>query len=265
MLSQRIKTAAIILPIVLAALFLGGWPLRLLLLALYIGIQFELLAFSVELVAKQRVIYCIVSCLLPLGYFYGGVSGAMCGAVIYAMFAFTDEVITINRAQYDGNQHVDSLAAVSLSISYTGLFGTVLIAGADGAAFPALLLLLLCVIACDTGAYFSGRAFGKTKLAPRISPQKTIAGAYGGMAGAILTAVCLHYAMQFPFQWQIAVMFGAAIGALAIAGDLVGSLVKRCYGKKDSGTILPGHGGVLDRVNALIFAAPLLLLLRHWW
>lgn len=107
--------------------------------------------------------------------------------------------------------------------------------------------------ACDTGAYFAGRALGKKKLAPSISPGKTWAGFWGGFASAI-TFVFVSRLTFFP-QLQLAdvVVVGLAASVLGPAGDLAESMLKRSAGVKDSGNVIPGHGGVLDRIDALLF------------
>lgn len=112
----------------------------------------------------------------------------------------------------------------------------------------------------DTGAYLAGRAFGKTKLFERVSPNKTWEGFFGGMALAVLIALNLqqYFGSLDKIQWSAVAVVIAVFGTL---GDLVESLLKRSLGIKDSGTILPGHGGILDRFDGLLIAAPLVYLL----
>lgn len=107
----------------------------------------------------------------------------------------------------------------------------------------------------DTSAYFVGRKFGKTKLAPRISPKKTLEGSAGGLAASVLGAVIMSFFLP-KLEPLDAVALGILAGAAGQAGDLLMSVLKRSSGVKDSGGILPGHGGILDRVDALVFTAP---------
>ncbi len=107
----------------------------------------------------------------------------------------------------------------------------------------------------DTSAYFVGRKFGKTKLAPRISPKKTIEGAAGGLAASVVCAVIISFFLP-ALDVIDAVALGVLAGAAGQAGDLWVSVLKRSSGVKDSGGILPGHGGILDRADALAFTAP---------
>jgi phosphatidate cytidylyltransferase len=121
----------------------------------------------------------------------------------------------------------------------------------------ALFLLLLTVMVSDTAQYYSGRAFGRRLLAPAISPKKTIEGAVGGVVfgTALLTIAGSWWLPTIPAALRALV--GAAIVVLGIVGDLFESMLKRSAGVKDSSALIPGHGGVLDRIDALLFAAPI--------
>jgi phosphatidate cytidylyltransferase len=119
----------------------------------------------------------------------------------------------------------------------------------------AVLWLLLLVFAADIGAFFAGRTFGRLKLAPRVSPGKTWEGAAGGMlaVAAVAWAGCARFHLPLP----PGIAFGCTVGIFSIVGDLTESMFKRAAGLKDSGALLPGHGGVLDRIDSVTAAAPL--------
>ncbi len=123
------------------------------------------------------------------------------------------------------------------------------------AGVPIIILMLLLVVASDSGAYFAGRALGRTKLLPRVSPNKTVEGSIGGLAACVIGGLILRPLLA-P-QWSIgaAVILAAVVGVLAQFGDAAGSAFKRVAGVKDSGWIFPGHGGLLDRTCSLVFAA----------
>ncbi len=119
-----------------------------------------------------------------------------------------------------------------------------------------ILFVALCVSATDTFAYFGGRLFGHTPLAPSISPNKTLEGLICGMAASAITAIFASKMPGFPFHILQGVLIGAVLGAISQGGDLMESYIKRKAGVKDSGTFLPGHGGVLDRMDGYLTALP---------
>ena len=113
----------------------------------------------------------------------------------------------------------------------------------------------------DTGAYFIGKAFGKHKLAPNISPKKTVEGVIGGVLGAVAGMLIFTAVLKHCFGYQVSYIYGVIYGALgsvaAVFGDLCFSLIKRQRGIKDYGYLFPGHGGVLDRFDSMVIVAPL--------
>lgn len=128
-----------------------------------------------------------------------------------------------------------------------------------------VLLLVLIVAAADSGAYFAGKSFGKNKLVPQISPGKTREGVFGGFIAALIVAFIGASILGLGEGFFSSFMYLSAIVALlSVAGDLYISLLKREAGAKDSGSILPGHGGILDRVDGLIAVLPLFALGINW-
>jgi phosphatidate cytidylyltransferase len=118
-----------------------------------------------------------------------------------------------------------------------------------------VLCMLLLVFAADIGAFFAGRSWGRHKMAPRVSPGKTWEGAMGGLAAVVLVA--LLGTVHFGLPVAAGVAFGCAVGIYSVIGDLTESMFKRGAGLKDSGSLLPGHGGILDRIDSVTAAAPL--------
>ena len=125
-----------------------------------------------------------------------------------------------------------------------------------------LLFTLLIVWLADGGAYFAGKAFGRVKLAPGISPGKTWEGVVGGML--LVVVLALAGAVYMDASIAVLLPFCLAVGALSVVGDLTVSMFKRTVGLKDSGSLFPGHGGVLDRIDSLSAAAPLFALGVTW-
>lgn len=121
----------------------------------------------------------------------------------------------------------------------------------------AVILMLLLVVASDSGAYFAGRFAGKIKLLPNVSPNKTVEGAIGGLAACVVAAMVLRPFLTPGLTGAATVVLAIGIGVLAQLGDLANSALKRVAGVKDSGWIFPGHGGLLDRTCSLAFATVL--------
>jgi len=131
--------------------------------------------------------------------------------------------------------------------------------GSHGEAY--VLILLLIIWGADTAAYFCGRFVGKHKLAPMISPGKTIEGLVGGLIAAVVIAAIAGWCMALPLiTWLGFIVLGLITGMVSVVGDLFESMVKRQAGVKDSGNLLPGHGGLLDRLDSLVPAAPIFAL-----
>ena len=156
-----------------------------------------------------------------------------------------------------GADALPQVAASVLPLLYLGLPVGSLIAVRETRGPEGLFLLMLTVMVSDSAQYYTGRLFGRRPLAPAISPKKTIEGAIGGFIfGTLVLAVVGHWWLP-SVPLAIRVVLGAAIVALGIAGDLFESMLKRSAGVKDSSQLIPGHGGVLDRIDALLFAAPI--------
>jgi len=120
-----------------------------------------------------------------------------------------------------------------------------------------IFLTLITIMSCDSFAYFVGRALGRHKLYPAVSPNKTIEGALGGLFGAVLAVLIVKYTFLPEIGLFGAVLIGLLLGVMGQLGDLFESLLKRACQVKDSGTMIPGHGGILDRLDSLLFAFPL--------
>jgi phosphatidate cytidylyltransferase len=167
----------------------------------------------------------------------------------------------LQRAK-DMSTSVPAAAATLLAAAYLGALGGTMAAlrvlppDADGAWRVTLLLAI--VMTSDTFAYFAGSAFGRHKLAPLVSPGKTIEGLAGGLAGGIVAALVVRSLGLPGIPAAAAVALGIVVSAFGVTGDLVESLIKRWSGVKDSGRLFPGHGGMLDRLDSLLFGAPVL-------
>lgn len=153
-----------------------------------------------------------------------------------------------------------SSAVAVLATTYVGMLGGSLIRLHNDFKEGAFLVffLLLVVWMGDTGAYYVGKTFGKHKLSPRISPKKTVEGLAGGIAASILAAVIIKFTFFHAFPLHHAIIAGAILSVAGVIGDLAESMWKRSAAVKDSGTLIPGHGGFLDRFDSILFTAPIL-------
>lgn len=153
-----------------------------------------------------------------------------------------------------------SSAVAVLATTYVGLLGGSLIRLRHD--FPEgwklIFFLLLVVWLGDSGAYYFGKAFGKHKLSPVISPKKTVEGMAGGIFVSIVTAIVIHFTFFPKFPLHHAIIAGVILSFAGVVGDLAESMWKRSAAVKDSGTLLPGHGGFLDRFDSILFTAPIL-------
>ena len=154
---------------------------------------------------------------------------------------------------------LEDIAVTLLGVFYAALlFGYQVAIHAGPSGKKWLVFLFLVIWASDTGAYYIGSAFGKHRLYEKISPKKSIEGLIGGMLASMVIAIlCTVWLVPSAGLLEAAVL-GACLAAFGTVGDLVESLIKRSAGVKDSGTLIPGHGGILDRMDSMLFAAPVL-------
>lgn len=134
----------------------------------------------------------------------------------------------------------------------------------DGHGGTWVVLSMMLAWGSDTGGYFAGRAFGKHKLYEKVSPKKTIEGSIGGLATIVGMALAMHLLWMPELTVAHAIVLALIAGAIGQAGDLCISVIKRSTGVKDSGFIIPGHGGLLDRIDALMFTATVTWIYAHW-
>jgi phosphatidate cytidylyltransferase len=185
---------------------------------------------------------------------FGGLSSVPIDVVLMSALVALG---AITLTSWRGGPDALGVAAASLFPSlYLGLPLGAMIALREARGPEVLFLLMLTVVVSDSAQYYSGRALGRRLLAPTISPKKTIEGAAGGFLFGAVTLAVLGIWWLPTVHIALRAALGAAIVALGIAGDLFESMLKRSAGMKDSSTLIPGHGGVLDRIDALLFAAP---------
>jgi phosphatidate cytidylyltransferase len=243
-LPTRTIAAVAMIAVALAAIYLGGWPFSLL-----VALAAALMLFE----------WCGMHKLARVWPMIGTASLAINLLVVpqlYPMPGDGSALYWFGAALLLGV--LLGLAARSLRLGWGYVYvavPAVALLVLSGFGWPLVLWAMVVTWATDIFAYFAGRAIGGPKLAPRISPNKTLAGLVGGMAGAGAAGAAAVWALgpSWPFAGAGPFLYGgAAMGLVAQLGDLYESAVKRRAGVKDSGTILPGHGGVLDRLDGLL-------------
>jgi len=253
MLRLRIITALLLAPFVLAAIFfLPENGMAVVLAALVAAGAWEWSAFAGLTRSSAKVGYVVLVLLSIVIVWFARSSGGdyivLYAAMVWWVVALCWVLIWPGVVSYP------SAAAAGLLVLVPAWLALSQLHSHD----PQLMLfLLLLVVAADVGAYFAGRRFGRNKLAPRVSPGKTWEGVGGGVVGATIVATVGAVWLNMPFLVFIALC--VLVVCASIVGDLTESLFKRHAGLKDSGNLLPGHGGVLDRVDSITAAAPVFL------
>jgi phosphatidate cytidylyltransferase len=261
---SRILTALVAVPLLLLVILKGpAW------LFLGLALVFALASYWELSRLASKVGWSLFAAGYPLvalsvTAFYPGFPGleetALAAVLVIGLAAvFTRE---------PGRETLGSVAATIFAILYAGgLLGTAVglrMTASEDRGRLWLTFLLAVVMVGDAGAYFLGRAFGRHPLAPVLSPKKTVEGLAGGVLFSVGTAIVLGRMAVPPLVLTTAVGLGLSLALLGVVGDLFESLLKRSAQIKDTSSLIPGHGGVLDRIDSLLFAAPFLFLYAKW-
>ena len=264
MLVTRIGTALVLSAVFLVSLFLPWniFPALIVLILSLAAWEWSSLASISNLYSRVFYVLCIVSSLLLLLIFQ---THLLPRAFEFALAVFLFWVLLlpllIKFPSTTGLFRSKSFSiATSAVILLSTASGLIWLSVQNNGAWLVLMLVLIVTIA-DSSAYFAGKKYGKTPLAPNISPGKTFEGFFGGISLNLFFALLLCLTLNFEPQKKIALVFVIlATSLFSVCGDLLESAIKRSHGVKDSGTILPGHGGILDRVDGLCAATPCFVL-----
>lgn len=266
-LAARLATAAVGAPLILALLYKGPpWGFYVLILAATLIGAWELFNMTHPGDRLSHVIGLGVTAAVSLAtYVAEGDARILLTVLVVAPLA--GPLLTLVRL---GDMKTVALRACAMAFGplYLGVALTLLAVmrrdlGADGPAYVVVTIMFAWF--GDTGGYFAGRFLGRHKLYEAVSPKKTVEGSLGGLAGSVLGAVLAHFWFLPSLSLGHGIILAVVAGALGQAGDLGESALKRSTGVKDSGAIVPGHGGILDRVDALLVTSAVVFLYSIWF
>ncbi len=251
-LAMRVGSAVVIFGLFLGSLLLGGWWFAAFVILAMVVSTGEFYATVRSEETRPLALFGL------LGVVFMGVGAQLTGAAAIAGWAAAFAVVTILFLTLSPRRQPLEDASVTIGgMVWVGLLSFAILIAQGSHPVAYILFVVLLVAANDTGAYFVGRSLGRRKLSPVISPHKTVEGLIGGFVAGLVVASILA---TFP-AWETigiakALVAGAVVGVIAPLGDAVESMVKRSLAVKDMGSVLPGHGGMLDRIDGFLFVAP---------
>ena len=243
-LALRVCSALVLVPLALGAAYLGGWPFAVLwgLAAMVVLWEWNSLVAG----SDQRIVLTTGGASLALA-----IALVLTGHLLAAVIVLA--ISTLGVASLAPAKRRTWIAA---GVPYAGALGVapIVLRSDNGEGFLAIIFLFAVVWTTDIAAYFSGRAIGGPKLMPRVSPNKTWSGAIGGTLAAVVVALALAQVTALTGLFAIA-MLAVILSICAQGGDLFESFLKRRFGAKDSGHLIPGHGGLMDRLDGFVTAS----------
>jgi len=269
-MKTRLITAAVALPILIASIVVPWWVPESIWIFVVITVaalaaamfEFYSLTKKLELKADAGIAYLGAAGLIVSFILDAPARAPELLFIALAVFVVVLFITQTFRFQKDFSKMLTGMGVTALGVMYIVFLGGFLIStrvGFDPVLSTKLLLFFFVVIfGSDAGQYFSGRALGKHKLAPAISPGKTVEGAIGGLIAAAAFAALCSYLFFPELPYQFSIPLGVVMAALGMFGDLAESAIKRGSKTKDAASILPGHGGLLDRLDSLLFNAPVI-------
>lgn len=254
MLDKRVVSAAAAIPILIFCVALGGIVFKAaIVLVMGICIYEYILAYKNTdfKIIKSVIIlgYLLVSIFIFLNSFKN----------IILPIVFLVLILSMATPIFKKEYNVISSALTVTGFIYIVCFFSLLVLIRDNPIGKYLIWIVFIIAwCCDTAAYYSGKFFGKRKLCPRVSPKKTIEGSIGGILGSVIGIIIWGIISRYnvPFNWSLLILLAVIGSVISQIGDLSASLIKRYVGIKDYGYIMPGHGGLLDRFDSILFTIP---------
>jgi phosphatidate cytidylyltransferase len=263
----RLLTAAVAAPLILALLYLGPpWGFFVMLLVVVIIGAIEFFAMVRPGDKVSMAVGTLLTVAVMMIVWRWGTDPKVLLLLVF-LLPFVSLLFVLLRLGDVSRAALRALAMTFGPLYLGGGLGALAMlrrdAGADGPGFVVLALMLAWL--SDAGAYFAGRFLGKHKLYEAVSPKKTVEGSLGGLAGSVVGALFAHFFYLRSLPLADALILAIVAGGLGQAGDLGESMIKRSFGVKDSGGIVPGHGGIMDRVDALLVTGTISYLYVLWF
>jgi phosphatidate cytidylyltransferase len=264
----RVLTAIVFLPLLFAALWAESpvWFAVLAMAGILIGL-FEYYALT----RQGGEIQGVSAAAIVLFAFYFHRHDLIPAIIAFLVIVELLVQLVVNADKVDLNNALTAASVNVFGVLYTAVLGGYIIAlrviesPVPHMAAKLLTLFFMVVFSGDTAAYYTGRSIGRRKLAPKISPGKTIEGMIGGLIGNVVATLIAHFAFLPELKITYAIPLALAIGLAGITGDLCESMIKRGAKAKDASKLIPGHGGLLDRLDSMLFSAPLLYYFYDVW
>ena len=253
-LVKRVATALVAAPVFLFLMWMGGWYFVLTLMLLTAVIQLEIMnMLDMEGIIIQKTMALFLGVPVLLMAIIPETAWLFILVLLLAVFLI--ETFSFSNSGWNRLMAV-TVAGIMVPAFFSGLL-MLRNYGDNATGFILTFTLLLMVWANDIFAFFGGKSMGKHPLAPRISPSKTIEGFIWGVVGSFIALIiCQLLIADYPLTWAVSIPFAVIAGLMGPAGDLAESKLKRASGIKDSSALMPGHGGMYDRFDALLFSAP---------
>jgi phosphatidate cytidylyltransferase len=266
--STRIIISFIAIPVIVAVCYIGKIPFLLFILAIGLLSFYE---FSIMVRNKESNTNLLIGFVAILSI----IINSYYTFIKYEVLIICVAVLLLITELFRNNKSaIHNLGSSLLGIFYFGVFASTIICireffNASDVLYIEggyiIISMLVTIWICDSAAFFLGTAFGKHKLFPRVSPNKSWEGAIAGFVFAVLTMIAARIILLDFLSWQDVIVIGFIVGILGQIGDLIESLIKRDAGVKDSSAIIPGHGGIFDRFDSLLFSSPFVYLYMYYF
>lgn len=259
--ATRIIVSAIAIPAIVAVTYFGHVPFLIFVLTISLIAFYE---FYIMLKSKNAIVNLLLGAIavayLVINQYYFLLN-------VYDFLVIWFVVLLLFELFRNKESALNNLGATLLSVLFMGLFGSALIGIREFYSIDhefylnggyLIISILVSIWVCDSAAFFGGTALGKHKLFPRVSPNKSWEGAVFGFLFAMITMIIAKSVVLDFLEWMDVIVIGLIIGIIGQLGDLVESLIKRDAGVKDSSALIPGHGGIFDRFDSLLFSSPVI-------